>query len=55
LQAKQLLEVDVTLEGLLLAMLGHFAEKPGQPIVVDLELELLVDGLEHLAIDAMEP
>jgi hypothetical protein len=55
LQAKQLLEVDVTLEGLLLAMLGHFAEELGQPIVVDLELELLVDGLEHLAIDAMEP
>ena len=55
LQAKQLLEVDMTLEGLLLAMLGHFTQELGQPIIIDLELELLVDGLEHLAVDAMEP
>src|SRR6516225_9104198 len=43
LQAKQLLEVDATIHRLRLA------------ILVDLHLEFFVDGVEHLAIDAMEP
>ena len=30
-------------------MLGHFAEELGQPIVVDLELELLVDAVSSIS------
>src|SRR5262249_35382863 len=55
LQAKQLLEVDATIERRRLRMLGQLGEQLGQAIVVDLHLEFFVDGIEHLAIDAMEP
>src|SRR5262249_10564476 len=55
LQAKQLLEVDATIERRRLGMLGDLGQQLGQAIVVDLHLELFVDGVEHLAIDAMEP
>jgi hypothetical protein len=55
LQTKQLLEVDATIERLRLGMLGDLGQQLGQAIVVDLHLEFFVDGVEHLAIDAIGP
>ena len=55
LEAKQLLEVDVTVERLRLRMLGQSVQEFGQTIVIDFQFELFVDGIEHLAVDAMEP
>src|SRR5262249_37357373 len=55
LQAKQLLEVDATIHRLRLRMLGDLGQQLGEAIVVDLHLEFFVDGVEHPAIDAMEP
>jgi hypothetical protein len=55
LQAKQLLEVDAAIHRLRLGMLGDLGQQLGEAIVVDLHLEFFVDGVEHLAIDAMEP
>src|SRR5262245_54655824 len=36
-------------------MLGDLGQQLGQAIVVDLHLEFFVDGVEHLAIDAIGP
>jgi len=55
LQAKQLLEVDATIDRLGLGMLGQLGEQLGQAIVVDFHLEFFVDGVAHLAVDAMGP
>jgi hypothetical protein len=55
LQTKQLLEVDPAIERLRLGMLGDLGQQLGKAIVVDLHLEFFVDGVEHLAIDAIGP
>src|SRR5215813_9835078 len=47
LQAKQLLEVDATIDRLRLRMLGDLGQQLGQAIVVDLHLEFFVDGIAH--------
>ena len=43
LQAKKLLEVDVTVECLRLGMLGQPGQQLGQPIVIDFQFELFID------------
>ena len=53
LQAKKLLEIDASIERFHLRMLGDILQQLGQPIVVDFELELLVEAVEHFAIDAL--
>ncbi len=53
LQSKQLLEVDSTVEGLPLGVLGGVGEQLAEPLVVDLHLQLLVEAVGHLALDAV--
>jgi hypothetical protein len=53
LQPEQLLEVDASIDGFSPGMRRHIVEQLAQAIVVDLELELLVEAIDHLAVDAI--
>jgi hypothetical protein len=52
LQPEQLLEIEMPVEGLRLRMLGEAVEQLGQPLIVDLHLQLLVEAVGDLRLDA---
>jgi hypothetical protein len=52
LHPEQLLEVDAPIERSGLRMFGGLVEQPRQPVVIDLQLELFVEAVEHFAVDA---
>jgi hypothetical protein len=49
LQPKQFRKINPTIESRLLGMVGDV----GQAIVVDLDLEFLVEAVDHFALDAL--
>ena len=53
LQPEQLPEIDATIDGGPVRMLGHLGQQLRQPVVVDLQLELLVEAVEHLVVHAI--
>jgi hypothetical protein len=54
LQPKQLLEIEVPIDGLLFGAVGPFIQEPGQALVVDLQLQLLVEAVGDLGVDAAQ-
>ena len=52
LHPEQLLEVDTPIERSGFRMFGGLVEQPRQPVVIDFQLELFVEAVEHFVVDA---
>jgi hypothetical protein len=53
LQAEQLLEINLPVDGLLGGFAGEFAGQRVEAIIVDLKLKLLLEAVEHFRMDTI--